>query len=327
MTGREFLQPAFCRSMLRRGMTWLLAGCSVLAAQQGTVAGPTSGLVFDQVAGVLRPVLGVLGGATLGDGVPLSYAVNWVVVAPRLDSAVAAAEDGSLHFLRLTPNGVSELTIPGVTEVPRGVVYSPSGTAAALLYTVQAQVVTGFPGGPVADKLMPLETEPETRLHPAAPPASGTVALSDDGAVLLQVHGGSVRMAGATGRRNLIGGTMVAFAHGGHDAAVADGAGVTLVRDVDGAAGQTVLTNQGVSQPVGIAFSADGATVFAAGSAGLVALSTAGGPLTPVACECAPVQLAAMGQLFLLNPLAAGPLWVLDPSNSAPRTAFVPALR
>lgn len=317
MTGRRCWHSVAC----------LLAGCGVLAAQQGTVAGPTSGLVFDRTAGVLRPVLGVPGGATLGDGIPLNYAVNWVVVAPRLDSAVVAAQDGSLHFLQLASGGVSELTVPGITEVPLGVVYSPSGTAAALLYGAQAQVVTGFPSVPVVGKVLPLEVAPESRLRATAAPLNGTVALSDDGSVLLQAHGGSVRLAGAIGRRNLVGGTMVAFAPGGHDAAVANGAGVTLVRDVDGAAQQTVLANQGLAQPVGIAFSADGATVFAAGSAGLLTLSTAGGPARAVSCECAPVELAAMGQLFLLNELGDGPLWVLDPGNSAPRTAFVPALR
>jgi hypothetical protein len=311
-----------------RRMAWLLLGfAGALAAQQGTVAGPTSGLVFDRVAGVLRPVLGVPGAATLGAGIALNYQTDWVVVAPRLDSAVAAAEDGSLHFLSLASGGVSELAVAGIAGLPRGVVYSPSGTAAALLYAANAQVVTGLPGAPVLGKVMPLEAAVDTHVRTALRPSPGQVALSDDGTVLLEARGGTVRLAGAGGRSSLMAGVMAAFAPGGHDAAVADGAGVTLVRDVDGAAQSTVLAAQGVAQPVGLAFSADGATVFAAGAGGVAALSTAGGPATPVACTCTPVGLAAMGQLFLLNDLAEGPLWVLDPGGSAPRTAFVPGLR
>ncbi len=271
--------------------------------------------------------MGVPGAATLGAGIALNYPADWVVVAPRVDSAVVEAQDGTLHFLLLAAGGVSELTVAGVAQAPRGVVFSPSGTAAALLYSAQAQVVTGLPVAPVLGNVFPLEPAPETRARPEARGSAGTVALSDDGTVLLEANGGTVRLAGAHGRSSLMNGVMAAFAPGSHDAAVASGAGVTLVRDVDTSAQPTVLADQGVTQPVGLAFSADGATVFAAASTGVVAVSTAGGGANPVACQCAPAQLAPMGQLFLLNQLGDGPLWVLDPGNSAPRTVFVPALR
>jgi len=303
-------------------------GCvGIAAAQQGNVGGPTSGLVFDQVAGVLRPVLGVPGGATLGDGLALGYPVNWVAVAPSLDSAVALGQDGSLHFVRLSGNIVSELQVAGASSTPRGVVYSPSGTAAALVYASQAQVVTGFPDAPVMGKVLPLESAVNTHVRTAVRPAIGNLALSDDGAVLLEANGGSIHVAGSHGRSVLTAGSMAAFAPSGHDAVIAKASGVTLIRDVDGADGATVLADSGVDEPVGLAFSADGATVFAAGANGIVALSVGGGPATPVACACTPAGLVAMGRLFRLNDLGEGPLWVLDPGNASPRTAFVPGLR
>ncbi len=312
-----------------RRMAWVVMGLAgALGAQQpATVSGPTSGLVYDQTAGVLRPVMGLPGGATLGGGIPLTYPANWVVVAPRLDSAVAAAQDGSLHFLALGSGGLTEVAVPGIIGVPDSVVYSPSGTAAALLYAAQAQVVTGFPNAPVLGKVLPLDVVPETHVRTAARTAIGTVALSDDGAVLLEARGGTVRLAGAGGRSSLINGMMAAFAPGGHDAAVADGAGVTLVRSVDGAAQRTVLADSGVPEPVGLAFSADGTTVFAAVAAGVVALGTAGGAPNQVACTCAPAEMAAMGTVFRLNEPGQGPMWLLDPGNAAPRTVFVPALQ
>jgi len=328
MTGKSTNGRLFSASLRFTGAACLFAAmAALLAAQQGTVAGPTSGLIFDQAAGILRPVLGVPGSATFGDGIALNYPANWVVVAPRTDSAVVAAEDGSLHFLRLASGAVSELAVPEITQVPRTVVYSPSGTAVALVYSAHAQVVTGLPGAPAVGKIMALEDASETRTRANSPAVSDSVALSDDGNVLLEAYGGTVRLAGAFGRNRLMAGVMAAFAPGGHDAAVADGAGVTLVRDVDSSAQSTALATQGVEQPVGLAFSADGATVFAAGSTGVVALSTAGGSPNPVACSCTPVRLAAMGQVFVLNQPGQGPLWLLDPNNSAPRTVFVPALR
>ncbi len=41
----------------------------LLLAQQGSIAGPVSGYVFDRTAHVLRPVMGIAGAAVLGDGV------------------------------------------------------------------------------------------------------------------------------------------------------------------------------------------------------------------------------------------------------------------
>lgn len=296
-------------------------------AQQGSVAGPTSGMVFDQAAGALRPILGVPGAATLGSGIALGYPVNWIAVAPRLDSAVAAGQDGSVHFLRLSAGGISEREVAGVAGVPRQVVYSPSGTAAALIFAAEAQIAIGLPDAPVlTGSVLRLETAAERKSRPASRSGGGSLALSDDGAILLIAEGGEVRQAGAGGGK-VAAGVMAAFAPGGHDAAVADGAGVTLVRGVDGEAQSTVLAASGIARPVGLAFSADGGTVFAAVAGGLVALSTAGGSASQVACACQPAGLTAMGRLFRLNDLGQGPLWLLDPTGQVPRTVFVPALQ
>ena len=46
-----------------------------LLAQQGNIAGPVSGYVFDRTAHVLRPVLGIAGASMLGDGVNFGLAV------------------------------------------------------------------------------------------------------------------------------------------------------------------------------------------------------------------------------------------------------------
>ena len=297
--------------MIRWALILGLAGAA--AAQQGTVAGPSSGVVFDRTAGALRPVLGVPGAATLGEGMALAYGVNWIAVAPRFDSAVAAAQDGSLHFLRLTSGGISERTVAGISSVPREALFSPSGTAAALEWSGEAQIVTGLPDAPAL-------TGAPTRLG-----ARGTraAALSDDGAVLLVTDGNTVQIAGSG--TEVAAGSLAAFAPGSHDAAIANGTGLSLVRDVTGAAQSIVLAAEGVTNPVAVAFSADGANVFVAGAAGVTEWPTGSGFSVFVSCPCQPATLAAMGALFRLNEPGQGPLWLFDPTGQTPRTVFVPA--
>jgi hypothetical protein len=45
---------------------------------------------------------------------------------------------------------------------------------------------------------------------------------------------------------------------------------------------------------------------------------------TDVTCDCVPFGLVPMGNLFRLNELGSGPLWVLDPAGQG-RIVFVPA--
>ena len=221
-------------------MTGLLILAGGLAfAQQGHIAGPVSGYVFDRAGRTLRPVVGVPGASVIGGPIDLGFPASNVWVAPRLDSAVAVAADGSLHFLRIDSGAAAELSFNGATIAPQSVVFSPSGSAAALFARNRATIITGLPDAPVTAGTIDLAAE---LARPSRLPSLHTVssAVSDDGAYLLRASGGKVILYGTGGEhRTLADGVEAAFAPGAHKAAIADpsGAGVVVFDDVAAGSG------------------------------------------------------------------------------------------
>jgi hypothetical protein len=78
---------------------------------------------------------------------------------------------------------------------------------------------------------------------------------------------------------------------------------------------------------MGLAFSQDRGTIYVASATAnsVAAFNLASASRTPIACGCTPSTLVPMGNLFRLNELGGGPLWLLDGSAATPRTVFVPA--
>jgi len=316
-----------------------LAGFAVLAhAQQGQVAGPIAGYVFDRSARAVRPVLGIPGASVVGGAVQFGYDLASVAVSPGADSAVATAADGSLHLVRLSGGNASEIPFNGSSVRPDRVVFSPSGTAVALIAGGRAQIFSGFPAGATLVGTMDLGGvaaagfQVESARRPAAArPAS--LALSDDGAWLLAVVDGSVELIGAGGSHaigNAARGALAAFAPGNYDAAVADPAAqtVALVRNAGGAATtQLVWQDASVARAAGLAFSMDGKSLFLASGAtpAVTIFDLTAGTHSGVSCNCTAAGLERMGGVYRLNEIGSGPLWLLDPAASAPRIVFVPA--
>jgi hypothetical protein len=321
----------------------VLAASVWLPGQQNRLAGPVAGLVFDGPGHVLRPIQGIPGAALLGDAVTFGFDVAAVYVSPHQDAAWVVGADRSLHLFRLQGGGaVTEVGLGGVSGAPQGVVFSPSGTAAALVTLGKARVLTGLPDAPalVATVAIPGSgTAPAALTRAADSPLPArtpdqALALSDDGAYLLTVSGGSLRLVGIHGEnRSLIetqAGALVAFAAGGYDAAVMDSAaGLTLVRDAAGAASAQVLAapDEGLASPAGLAFSPDAKTLYVASAKArsVAAFHLADGSRTAIGCDCTPTTLAPMGSLFRLNDPGPAPLWLLDAGGGNPRIVFVPA--
>jgi len=296
---------------------------SLLPAQPGAVAGPSSGFVFDGAAQSLRPVLGVPGASILGDPLSFGFALTSASVAPAQDLAVVSAADGSLHIFRLASGASTERTVDGLSIVPERVVFSPSGTSAALYAAGKAQILTGLPDSPALAGTLDLGGAPSA------------FALSDDGAYLLYALGGSIQLLGAGSNRLLMStgdGALAAFAPANHDAAVLDpaGAGAVLFRDLAGASVQSVLSppDDGLASPVGLAFSTDGSKLILASASAqsVTAFDLQAGGRTSFACNCTPTALVSMGRLLRLNELDTAPLWLFDYGADVPRIVFVPAL-
>jgi hypothetical protein len=318
--------------MRKLSLSPLLILAGVAGAQTGAISGPVTGYVFDSGAHALRPVLGLPGAATIGPTIDAGYSLTAAYASPRLDSFVGVDADGASHLFTISSGAFSEKSVTGLTSAPERVVFSPSGTAAALFAKGQAQIVTGLPGSPSIAATMRLEANP----RPGRPSRHvvPVIAVSDDGAYLLAAMDGAVKLASQNGvvRTAVLAGenAVTAFAPGGHDAAVAaSGTGAMLITDVAGAAGQQLLTGDDpfFSALGGIAFSADGKKVFvASASKQTVSAFDRSGNRSDLACSFTPSELTPMGTSFRLNELAGAPLWLVDAGPLGPRVVFVPAL-
>jgi hypothetical protein len=308
-----------------------LIGAGMMWAQQGSLAGPVTGIVFDRSARALRPVLGIPGASVFGDPMDLGLGVETAWVAPLQNAAVVAGTDGALHWFRMDAGKAAEVPFAVRIAVPEAVVFSPSGFTAALVRGDTVQIVKGLPGAPAAAGEVNLQT------GRAARPVVRRLALaiSDDGSYLLYGGGGAVRLLSASGEnRRLLatgGPALVAFAPGTSDGVVVDtrGAGVVLFRDLTKAGNpETVVgSDERIASAEGVAFSDDGRKLFlsTASGRGVDILDLASGARNAVDCACAPSGLIRMGSVYRLDEPGAGPLWLLDPA-AEPRIVFVPAM-
>jgi hypothetical protein len=319
----------------------ILATAGLLSGQPNQVAGPIVGFVFDSAERALRPIQGIPGASLLGDPVSFGFDLAAVYVSPGQDSAFVVGADASLHLFRLGTGSVGEVSLGGLAGAPQSLVFSPSGTAAALFAAGKARVLTGLPNAPllVATVTVPGPGQAAARASAGSRTVSlrapgEALAISDDGSYLLTVSGGQVRLLSIQGEnRGLLpaeADALVAFAAGGHDAAVMDSvSGLTLIRDAAGAASPQVLAvpDDGLASPAGLAFSRDQKTLYVASAASrsVAAFNLAAASRSAIACNCTPAMLAPLGNSFRLNGISAGPLWLLDSGNSSPRTVFVPA--
>ncbi|MBV9508588.1 MAG: hypothetical protein JO323_26685 [Acidobacteriia bacterium] len=329
----------------------LAAFASLLQAQQGTVSGPVTGYIFDPTARALRPVLGLPGASLFGSPIGFGLEADSAFVAPSLDSAVVVAGDGTIHLFSIQSGAVKELSAEGLKSLtkPLRVVFSPSGSAAALYAAGSVVVLKGLPSAPAIAASVPLAVNagasaassggrrPEGRVIGKAAAASPlAIAVSDDAAALLVSTGNAIRLFGSGDDLGKLmdasDNPSMAFAAGGHDAAIADsGAGVVLFHDVLGTGGSQVISPPDASNavPSALAFSSDGKAILLAESAAQIVteLDLAAGSRTRIPCSCSPTLMARMGQVFRLTEQAHDPLWLLDTPASGPRVVFVPALQ
>ena len=298
-----------------------LAACS-LYGQLGKIAGPSTGFVFDPSAHTLRRIQGIPGAALVGAPVEFGFAVSAAYVAPRLDSVFVLAGDGRAHLFRLTADAPLELAVDSL-GAPLRVVFSPSGSAAALYTPGSVQVIKGLPDAPVVAATWSLRAIPRQRR-----PLPFTLAISDDGAYLLYGTGGPIELIGGAGvSRRFVDGApdaLAAFAPGGHDAAVVHSGKLILFRDIAGAA--TDRSFDGIAAPSAAAFSPDGQRLFVSSATGraVTTIQVATGDRSALACDCTPSALVPMGSVYRLNELGTEPLWLLDTASDR-GLIFVPA--
>ena len=223
------------------------------------------------------------------------------------------AADGTPHFFRLSTGAPEERALDKLASFVH-IVYSPTGTAAAVLYPGKIQVFKGLPDSPVLAGSISPRANPRLRR-----PLPDTLAVSDDGGYLIYAAGGPVELLGVAGDSRQVldaaPGTLAAFAPGGHDAAVIQSDKIFIFNDIVGPA--TRRTVASAPSPSALAYSPDARSLLMASAVerNVTTLDLASGERASLACDCEPASLIRMGSVFRLNELGKAPLWLLDTAN------------
>jgi len=303
------------------------------AGQQLHLAGPTTGLVFDQPSRSLRHILGSPGAARLGPVVVPD--LDWASVAPDGRSALAGSQGAVLLFT--FKNGAAE---PASTDVP-GVVDSPvyfswtGESRAVVVYSTAARSVQwiridGL--GPIADVPVPL-----TGVEGEVTAIAGDIASNL--VVVAVAQAGIYQVSASTGTRQIAAvpdGSAIALADGGRTLWITDRANAQLVQvsaPGAGAVPQVMVSDPqrlnditAIAQPVG------GARLYLASRANqrlylfdLASAALIEGPELDLPVS----QFAFLGRPSLMLLLSQRdkqdqPLYVLDETSGA-NVYFIPA--
>jgi hypothetical protein len=92
------------------------------------------------------------------------------------------AADGTVHLFQIQSGSASELVLNGLTTAWERVVFSPSGTAAALYHSGSIEILNGLTDSPMITTSFELTTAG----------VAESMARRDDGALLLLVSSRSV---------------------------------------------------------------------------------------------------------------------------------------
>jgi hypothetical protein len=299
----------------------------VFGLSQSRVSGPVAGYVPDAGGASLQPVLGMTGAAILGDSRPLNAAWSMLGVSPSQEYLMATDRTSGDLLLVSTEDAVGR-NVEGALRGADRVRMSPNGMSAVLRAGGRLQIVTGLPDSPRAQN--PVDV--------SALGALKSLAVSDDGSLVLLVAGtgadtalysinvtGEVRWLGALGQD-----ARLSFANRTRSAAIA-GVATNELWILDDAAGDFSLRRlsgpeNGLSGPVGVAFSDDNRRVLAAHSRGIIRVNLDDTAVTGVACTCSPTLLARMrgNSTFRLTDVSDQPMWMVDGRAAVPQLWFVP---
>jgi VCBS repeat-containing protein len=339
--------------VLRAALLVLLTGCGIgtnTNAPKPVAPGSTStgvpvapdglqlGYIWHPDSRSLYPILGVSGAAHYGSRT--LPADPTVVAAAGVSSAsswgLVLHENGTLEEWSLP--ATNDGTLAGRVATDSSILFSPSGTSAALVSasTSIAVVIGGLPSKPqVATVALP------------AGFVKGEFAVSDSGNVLAgtKLQGAPGIQVGIVSETRAYSPVVTIQAWGGAgfvpgpqgDAAViADGATarLTYASNLNGASPAIAqLSGTGLlEKPVAVSVSQDGKWAYAVDSArpqiARVSIGASAAP-TFIACACRPEQLVSLtadGVYLLSGNVPGQPAWILDTRTSQPRTFFVPAI-
>ena len=303
--------------------------------------GPVLGYVLDSPAQAIRPLFGIPGASYFGAPLALPFPVASLAVSSRADFALAVSADGqpALYLLR-SAGAAPDDTAPDFLPLPVAIaadarVILNADDSAAAVYSPGGrtlQVLRLGPGAPVPDAVRDLPGIATAVV--LSRDASWALVAADDGLyrVTLQEGDTPARLLGRFTEP-----AALVLLPGERDAALADHLtqDLFLIRNV--AADPEILSlagaRDGLSNPVGVAASADGRRLFVAsagdgtqpGSVAIVEVESRAVEIQP-ALDRAPARMVRLAgpSTFLLNDAGDGPVQIFDDAGQ-PGLFFVPA--
>jgi len=294
-----------------------------LVAGEMTVTGPVSGFVFDSQQRAIRPVMGILGAAYLGD--PVAPGVDFASVAPS--GKVALAVSGGRLFL-VMGFGVGELRWIDLGAAMDGLdraAWNADSTAAVVASSTAGRVQrwSHLDATPAASDPTVLDGP---ILALAIDAAGENIVAGVDGNGVYFVAGGAVRQLSRLDKP-----AAIALAAGDLFTANRTTNEVLVIHDFANGGDATIFANEamGVTDPVGLALSADQRSlIVAGGSAKRLTVFDLAGASAPgqVDLDFQPSRAERLSDksLYLLNDGVKDPLQVLDAGPSM-SVYFVPA--
>ena len=286
------------------------------------IGGPVTGYLPD--GGSIRTIHGIPAAGIVTGALDAGRELSLIEVAPGQAVALARAADSG-EALILIPNaagsGVSIAGVPGAAAGASRIVFSPSGTAAALWFSSNGhlQVVTGLPSSPAV-------RDTDASFAGGDP---GALAVSDDGSWTIGSWARQVYAFGPNSAVNVLPVTGVAqalcFFHSSTNVAVVTADQVVTISDIGGGAVPKVIWTkpedavESTAQfAVGVAASFDNSRLTVANNVGnLFTFDMATGEGKGADCGCAPTTLAGLGgSTFRLTGAKAGALKVFDAATN-----------
>ncbi len=301
--------------MIARTLVFL----ALTGAACAQVRGPVMGYLPDN--GALRTLYGIPASGWVGGAVAPDRALSLIEMSPDQSRGLAVAADTGALML-LAPATGATTHVNGASSGADRIVFSPSGTAAALWFSAggHIQVVSGLAATPAVRDI-------DASLLGGDPAG---LAVSDDGQFLAGAWASSVYVFGPDGSAAALPvagpAEALCFFHGRADLAVITATQVVILSGIGGVVAPNVIYTKpddpGSAAPVevavGFAVSFDNRYLAIAGNLGALAtFDLTGGTSAGGNCNCSPSGLAGMGgSLFRLTGVSDGALKVLDASTN-----------
>ncbi len=290
---------------------------------------PVLGYVASTSPASIRSILGAPGAVVLGDPVSLPDGVTSATVVPGQAYAIMERSQAAQMFLApLSVTSAGDLVpMAGTFAHADRIVFSPSGTVAAI-YSValaQVQVITGLPLSPQLARLIDLSTlgsTPVTSLAVSDDGQSVLAGISDgtSGAVWLFPGQGAAKQQMSAGVPS-----AARFITGRQDAVIADAGWqqVALLSSVGDQPGTRILggSAQGFAAPTDLELSADQKRVWVADANSLFSIDLASGAVSAQDCPFPPSSLLRLTgrSVYLVSSQDGSATGMWAPDSAVPR--------